>query len=235
MPIRGIRSIGPDVMEGLRQMQQMRNCQVWSMLRRALAGALLGLFAWVGFAGTADAAAAPASSIPPASTANYMIGAGDALQVFVWRNPDLSATVPVRPDGRISIPLVEDIDCAGKTPTQLAREIEERLRKYVMDPVVTVIVNQFVGPYTQQIRIVGEAARPQSLSYRANMSVLDAMIAVGGLTAFAAGNRAKLVRSTNGQQTTTTIRLEALLKDGDVSANTALQPGDIIIIPQTFF
>jgi len=216
-------------------MQQMRNYQVWSMLRRALAGALLGLFAWVGFAGTANAAAAPAPSVPPASTANYMIGAGDALQVFVWRNPDLSATVPVRPDGRISIPLVEDIDCAGKTPTQLAREIEERLRKYVMDPVVTVIVNQFVGPYTQQIRIVGEAARPQSLSYRANMSVLDAMIAVGGLTAFAAGNRAKLVRNANGQQTTTTIRLEALLKDGDVSANTPLQPGDIIIIPQTFF
>jgi polysaccharide export outer membrane protein len=202
--------------------------------RAAMAAALLGLLVSIGITSRADAAPAPAATPAPASavsTANYVIGPGDALQVFVWRNQELSVTVPVRPDGRISIPLVEDIECAGKTPTQLARDIEVRLKKYVMDPVVTVIVNQFVGPYTEQIRIVGEAAKPQSLPYRANMSVLDAMIASGGLTTFAAGNRAKLVRG----GTSTTLRLEDLLKDGDVSANAPLQPGDIIIIPQTFF
>lgn len=207
-------------------------------LARIVAAALLGLFvvaispqiAWA-------AAAAPAVPAAPPSQVgqNYLIGPGDALQVFVWRNPDLTVSVPVRPDGKISIPLVEDIDCAGKTPTQLAREIEERLKKYVMDPVVTVIVSGFVGPFTQQIRIVGEAARPQALPYRANMSLLDAMIAVGGLTPYAAGNRAKLVRGTGPSQTSTTVRIERLLKDGDVTANTQLQPGDIIIIPQSFF
>ena len=178
--------------------------------------------------------AAPA---PPASTvtADYVIGPGDSLQIFVWKNADLSTTVPVRPDGRISIPLVEDIECAGKTPTQLARDIEARLKTYVVDPTVTVIVSGFIGPYTQQIRIVGEASQPKAIPYRQNMSVLDAMIEVGGLTTFAAGNRARLVRTVNGQQTNATIRLEDLLKDGDVSANTQLQPGDIIIIPQSFF
>jgi polysaccharide export outer membrane protein len=178
---------------------------------------------------------APAPVAPTARTADYIIGPGDSLQIFVWKNPDLSTTVPVRPDGRISIPLVEDIDCAGKTPTQLARDIEARLRMYVVDPTVTVIVSGFIGPYTQQVRIVGEAAQPKAIPYRANMSVLDAMIEVGGLTTFAAGNRARLVRNVNGQQTTTTVRLEDLLKDGDVSANAPLQPGDIIIIPQSFF
>jgi polysaccharide biosynthesis/export protein len=185
---------------------------------------------------TALAAAQPADGAgPEVSNQNYVIGPGDGLQVFVWRNPDLTISVPVRPDGKISIPLVEDLVCAGKTPTQLAREIEERLKKFVMDPIVTVIVSGFIGPYTQQVRIVGEAARPQALPYRANMSLLDAMIAVGGLTQFAAGNRAKLVRGTGSQQTSTTIRIEALLRDGEISANTALQPGDIIIIPQSFF
>jgi polysaccharide export outer membrane protein len=184
---------------------------------------------------TAAAAQLTSTAPPPQSTQNYVIGPGDTLQVFVWRNADLTVSVPVRPDGKISIPLVEDIECAGKTPTQLAREIEGRLMKYVTDPIVTVIVSGFVGPYTQQIRIVGEASRPQALPYRANMSLLDAMIAVGGLTQFAAGNRAMLVRGTGPQQTSTRIRIEALLKDGDISANTDLQPGDIIIIPQSFF
>ena len=200
-----------------------------------VAGALLGLLLWAGASGPAEAAAAAAPVAAPAAQGNYVIGPGDSLQVFVWRNQELSTTVPVRPDGKISIPLVEDIDCAGKTPTQLARDIEQRLTKYIMDPVVTVIVTQFVGPYTEQIRVVGEAAQPKAISYRANMSVLDAMIEVGGLTQFAAGNRARVVRTVNGQQTSITVRLEDLLKDGDLTANTPLQPGDIIIIPQSFF
>jgi polysaccharide biosynthesis/export protein len=213
---------------------------VFSISLVSLSGRVaLILLLFAGSLRAAGAAPAPAPALPPggtaASQANYLIGPGDSLQVFIWKNPDLTTTVPVRPDGRISIPLVEDIECAGKTPTQLARDIEARLRMYVVNPIVTVIVSNFIGPYTQQVRIVGEAAQPKALPYRANMSVLDAMIEVGGLTTFAAGNRAKLVRSINGQQTSTTIRLEDLLKDGDVSENVQLQPGDIIIIPQSFF
>ena len=171
----------------------------------------------------------------PQPEAEYIIGAGDALQIFVWHNSDLTAHVPVRPDGRISIPLVEDIPCAGKTPTELARDIEERLKKYVQDPTVTVIVDSFVGLPSQQVRVVGQAAQPKSLPYRADMTVLDAMIAVGGLTQYAAGNRAKLTRFVNGQPVTTTIRLQDLLDDADLSANAPLQPGDILMIPQSFF
>jgi polysaccharide biosynthesis/export protein len=177
--------------------------------------------------------AAPAMAAP--NNNNYVIGAGDNLQIFVWQNKDLSTAVPVRPDGQISIPLVEDMQAAGKTPTELARDIEVRLKKFVNDPVVTVMVSSFVGAYSQQIRVVGEAAQPQALPYRQNMSVLDAMIAVGGLTPYAAGNRAKLVRTINGQQTTRSLNLSDLLKDGDMSANTPLQPGDIIIIPESYF
>ena len=155
--------------------------------------------------------------------------------IFVWHNADLTAHVPVRPDGRVSIPLVEDIPCAGKTPTQLARDIEQILRKYVQDPIVTVIVDSFVGLPSQQIRVVGEAAQPKALPYRADMTVLDAMIAVGGLTQYAAGNRAKLTRNVNGRPVTTTVRLQDLLQDADLSANVPVQPGDILIIPQSFF
>lgn len=178
---------------------------------------------------------APALTAAQTSEANYLIGPGDQLQVFVWRNPDLSTTVPVRPDGRISIPLVEDIESAGKTPTQLARDIEAKLKKFVTDPVVTVIVSNFVGPFAQQVRVVGEASEPKAVPYRQNMSALDAMIATGGLTPYAAGNRATLVRTTNGHQKSYNVRLGDLLKDGDMSANVALQPGDVIIIPQSFF
>jgi polysaccharide export outer membrane protein len=180
------------------------------------------------------AQAAPAAEAPPAPN-EYIIGPGDAIQVFVWHNPDLSANIPVRPDGRISIPLVEDIPSAGKTPTQLARDIEERLRKFVQDPVVTVIMSNFVGLPTQQIRIVGQATQPKAVPFRSDMSVLDAMIEVGGLTTFAAGNRARLIRNVGGRQVTTIVRLQDLLEDGDLSANVPLQPGDIILIPQTFF
>jgi polysaccharide export outer membrane protein len=201
-------------------------------VRRVLV-ALTVLFCGLMLAGTASFAA-PAMGASNNNN-NYVIGAGDNLQIFVWQNKDLSTAVPVRPDGQISIPLVEDMQAAGKTPTELARDIETRLKKFVNDPVVTVMVSSFVGAYSQQIRVVGEAAQPQALPYRQNMSVLDAMIAVGGLTPYAAGNRAKLVRTVNGQQTTRSLNLSDLLKDGDMSANMPLQPGDIIIIPESYF
>lgn len=189
---------------------------------------------------TGPAVAAPAPAPTPTAAMlsaepEYIIGPGDSLGIFVWHNADLTAHVPVRPDGRISIPLVEDIPCAGKTPTQLARDVEERLRKYVQDPTVTVIVDTFAGLPSQQIRVVGQATTPKALSYRADMTVLDAMIEVGGLTPYASGNRAKLTRNVNGQPVTTTLRLQDLLEDADLSANTALRPGDIIIIPESFF
>ena len=165
----------------------------------------------------------------------YRIGAGDSLNIFVWQNADLSVSVPVRPDGRISVPLLEDIMAAGKTPTDLSREIEERLSKYVQDPLVTVIVTQFVGDYTEQVRIVGQATNPQAIPYRAHMTLLDAMIAVGGLGEFAAGNRSTLVRTEAGEQKQYRIRVADLIKDGDISANVDLLPGDVIIIPESFF
>jgi len=174
---------------------------------------------------------APAISDVP-SLSEYVVGPGDKLNVFVWRNPDLSMSVAVRPDGRISIPLVEDVVAVGKTASGLARDIEGRLKKYVQDPVVTVIGENFVGPFTRQVRIIGEAATPRAVAYRANMTVLDAMIEVGGLTRYAAGNDTVLVRTVNGAQTTYSVRLNNLIKDGDVSANVALEPGDILIIPQ---
>jgi len=202
----------------------------WSGFRTlSLAGAILGLLALAGYSAPALAAQAITTDT------DYLIGPGDSVQIFVWHNADLSASVAVRPDGKISIPLVEDIPCAGRTPTQLAREIEERLKKYVQDPTVTVIMSGFTGLPSQQIRIVGEATTPKAVHYHENMSVLDAMIEVGGLNMFAAGNQTQLVRMVNGRQVVTILRLRSLLEDGDLSANVALQPGDIIIIPQSFF
>ncbi len=165
----------------------------------------------------------------------YKIGPGDALTIFVWRNPDLGISVPVRPDGRISVPLLEDVDAAGKTATELSREIEENLAQYIQDPLVTVIVTGFVGNYTEQVRIVGQAANPQAIPYRAKMTLLDAMISVGGLAEFAAGNRATLVRSVGGEQKQYRLRVADLIKDGDISANASLLPGDVIIIPESVF
>jgi polysaccharide export outer membrane protein len=176
--------------------------------------------------------APPASSLP---SAEYRIGPGDSLNIFVWRNPELTVTVPVRPDGRVSIPLVEDVVAIGKTPTALAREYEQRLGKYIREPLVTVIVSGFVGPIPDQVRIIGEAAQPRSLPYRADMTVLDAMIAVGGLTRYAAGNDSVLIRTVNGVQTTYAVHLRDLVRDGDISSNVSLQAGDILIIPQRLF
>lgn len=178
---------------------------------------------------------AMAQAQAPLDVSTYVIGPGDQLQISVWKNPELSTAVPVRPDGRISTPLVTDVTAAGRTPEQLGHDIEARLKKYVSDPIVTVIVSSFVGPYSQQVRIVGEASQPKALPYLAHMTVLDAMIASGGLTPYASGNRAKLIRKVNGKDVSTTLRLSDLLKDGDLSANAELQPGDTIIIPQSFF
>ncbi len=176
--------------------------------------------------------APPASSLP---SAEYRIGPGDSLNIFVWRNPELTLTVPVRPDGRLSIPLVEDVVAIGKTPTTLAREFEERLSKYVKEPLVTVIVDGFVGPIPEQIRVIGEAAQPRALPYRADMTLLDVMIAVGGLTKYAAGNDSVIVRTAQGEQNTYSVHLNSLIRDGDIESNVALRPGDILIIPQRLF
>ncbi len=176
--------------------------------------------------------APPASSLP---SAEYRIGPGDALNIFVWRNPELTLTVPVRPDGRLSIPLVEDIVAIGKTPTALAREFEQQLSKYVKEPLVTVIVEGFVGPIPEQIRVIGEAASPRALPYRADMTLLDVMIAVGGLTKYAAGNDSVIIRTAQGEQNTYSVHLNSLIRDGDIESNVALRPGDILIIPQRWF
>jgi polysaccharide biosynthesis/export protein len=177
----------------------------------------------------------PPPKVAATASSEYVIGPGDKLQVFVWRNPDLSTTVTVRPDGRISIPLVPDVVAAGKTTTVLADEIKQRLKKYVKDPVVTIIVQEFVGPFSRQIRIIGEAANPHAIPYRANMTLLDAMIEAGGLTKYAAGNDAVLVRRVDGKEVSYSVNLDSLIRDGDVSANVPLAPGDILIIPQRKF
>jgi polysaccharide export outer membrane protein len=176
--------------------------------------------------------APPASSLP---SAEYRIGPGDSLNIFVWRNPELTLTVPVRPDGRLSIPLVEDVVAIGKTPTTLAREFEQRLGKYIKEPLVTVIVEGFVGPIPEQIRVIGEAAQPRSIPYRTDMTVLDAMIAVGGLTKYAAGNDSVIIRTAQGEQNTYSVHLSSLIRDGEIENNVALRPGDILIIPQRIF
>jgi polysaccharide export outer membrane protein len=177
----------------------------------------------------------PQGTMIGGASAEYLIGPDDRLQIFVWRNTELSTTVPVRPDGKISIPLVEDIQAAGKTPTALARDIEASLKKFVDNPIVTVMVTSFVGPFSQQVRVVGQAAQPRAVPYREHLSVLDVMIQVGGLTQFAAGNRASLIRLENGQEVTHNLRLDDLLKDGDITANADLLPGDVIIIPLSYF
>lgn len=165
----------------------------------------------------------------------YVIGPLDGLSIFVWRNPELSTSVTVRPDGRISVPLIDDLAATGQTPTALARAIEEKLSVYIQNPIVTVIVSGFQGPYAQQVRVVGEATNPRSIPFRANMTLLDVMIAVGGVTDFAAGNRARLVRFEQGVQTEYRVRVDSLLKDGDITANVAILPGDVLIIPESFF
>jgi polysaccharide export outer membrane protein len=184
-------------------------------------------------------ASEPATQVAPAPVqaeqSEYRIGPGDTLQVFVWNQPELTVTVPVRPDGMISTPLIAGVPAEGKTAPQLAKDLEKALSEFVRNPTVSVMVTGFVGAYSDQIRVVGQASKPQSLPYRANMTMLDVMIAVGGLADFAAGNKAVLVRTENGQQTRTTVRLRDLLDKGDISANLPMRPGDVLIIPESRF
>jgi polysaccharide biosynthesis/export protein len=180
------------------------------------------------------------SGYPPAPVSaatpdyRYVIGPSDTLNIIVWRNPELSYVGAVRPDGRISIPLVEDLPAVGRNSTELARDIEKALSKYIRDPVVTVIVTSFTGPYSEQIRVIGEAAHPQAVPYRQNMTLLDVIIAAGGLTDFADGNRAVLVRGAEKGKAYS-VRLKDLVKRGDISANVDVKPGDVLIIPQSWF
>ena len=200
----------------------------------------LRALAVVGFVVTLGACASGAADFPPAPVQasnqdySYIIGPGDSVNIIVSRNPELSMSVPVRPDGKISAPLVDELVAQGKNSVELAREIEKQLSKYIRDPVVTVIVTQFVGPYSEQVRVVGEAAKPQFLPYKQKMTVLDVMIAVGGLTDFAAGNSATILRTAEGNKQYS-VRLRDLMKRGDISANVEMKPGDILIIPQSFF
>jgi polysaccharide export outer membrane protein len=186
------------------------------------------------------ACAGPGAKFPPAPVSaatqdySYIVGAGDTINIIVWRNPELSMSVPVRPDGKISAPLIDELVVQGKNSVDIARDIEKTLGKYVRDPVVTVIVTSFVGPYSEQIRVVGEAAKPQFLPYKQKMTLLDVMIAVGGLTDFAAGNDATILRSAEGDKQYS-VRLKDLIRRGDMSANVEMKPGDILIIPQSFF
>jgi polysaccharide export outer membrane protein len=180
---------------------------------------------------------APLARAPSASgetAGDYLIGPGDTLEVFVWRNPDLTVTVPVRPDGKISTPLVENMTAVGKTPSQLARDVERALSVYVKSPQVNVIVTVPASAFSQ-VKVIGQVLHPQALAYRKGMTVLDAVLAVGGLTQFAAGNRSRLVRSVNGKSEERKVRLDALVNNGDMTQNYSLEPGDVLVVPETRF
>jgi polysaccharide export outer membrane protein len=202
-----------------------------NMKKFGLALVALSIMALSGCATPPPPSAAALAPVNP----DYLIGPGDNVTVTVWRNPEVSGSVPVRPDGKITTPLVEDLPAAGKTSTQLARDIEAALAKFIQQPVVTVIVTTFVGNYSDQIRVIGQAARPQALPYRRDMSLMDVLITVGGITEFAAGNKASVIRTVDGKQEKVTVRLDDLIRDGDISANMAMRPGDVLVIPESFF
>jgi len=191
----------------------------------ALSALALGGCATTGSAGEPSQAATP----------DYLIGPGDSVNIIVWRNPEVSMSVPVRPDGKITTPLVEDLPASGKTSTELARDIEKALAKFIQQPVVTVIVTGFVGTYGEQIRVIGQAAKPQALPYRRDMSLMDVLIAVGGVTEFASGNSASIIRNVDGKMQKMPVRLNDLIKQGDISANVNMRPGDVLVIPESFF
>lgn len=178
--------------------------------------------------------AGPSAAATTTFGGDYMIGPGDSLQVFVWRNAELSATVPVRPDGKISTPLVEDMIAVGKTPSVLARDIEGVLAEYIRSPQVNVIVTNAVSTFSQ-VRVLGQVTTPQAVPYREGMTVLDAVLAVGGLGEFAAGNRGKIVRVVGGRQQEIKVRIGDLVNKGDVSQNLPLRPGDVLVVPESRF
>jgi polysaccharide biosynthesis/export protein len=202
--------------------------------RKAAAAAALSLTAIL-LAGCSSGPTAQqvAAAGVDSATNEYMIGPGDTLQIFVWQHPDVSVTIPVRPDGRISTPLVEDLPAVGKTPTQLARDIEVALAEFIRAPTVSVIVSNFVGTFDNQVRVVGQAQSPQAIPYRQGMTILDVVIQVGGLSPNAAGNRARVVRRANGTTEEIPVRLKSLMNAGDMSGNLVMMPGDILIIPES--
>ncbi len=200
---------------------------------RFLALALMSAVFFLG--GCASNKATSLDALKSVPDYQYLIGPGDNVNIFVWRNPEVSTSVPVRPDGRITTPLVEDLQASGKTPTELARDVEKVLSTYIKDPSVTVVITGFIGPYSQQIRVVGEAAQPRALPYKEKMTLLDVMIAVGGLTEYAAGNQTTLVRRINGKEHSYTVKAADLVKDGNIAANVYMLPGDILIIPESWF
>lgn len=212
----------------------------FSLFGKVLAFPVLAAATLVGCAGGGSRV-----ELPPATgtagrempSEEYVIGPLDQLNIFVWRNAELSTKVQVRPDGRITVPLISDMPAVGKTPAMLADDLKYALSEYIKDPIVSVIVENFSGTYSQQIRVVGATEKPASIPYRASMTVLDAMIAVGGLNEFASGNRSRLVRTdkVTGKQREYRVRLGDLLKNGDIKANVTLEPGDVIIIPQSMF
>ena len=206
-----------------------RSARMFHLL--AACGALAAL---VGCAGLSSSDLPPAPAVAQTGDYSYVIGAGDSVNIIVWRNPELSLSVPVRPDGKVAAPLVDELMAQGKTPPELARDIEKKLSTYVRDPVVTVIVTNFIGPYSEQIRVVGEAAKPQFLPFKQKMTLLDVMIAAGGLADFADGNRAIIQRGSEGNKQYA-VRLKDLLRRGDMSANVEMRPGDILVIPQSLF
>jgi len=194
-----------------------------------LLGVLAGAFAVVASAQTPAAQTAQAAQSP-----DYIIGPGDQIEVFVWQNPDLSVNVPVRPDGKISTPLDEDMVAVGKTPSQLAHDIEIKLSEYVRSPHVNVIVVKPDSVFSQ-VKVIGQVTRPQAIAYRQGMTVLDAVLAVGGLTEYAAGNRARIVRMVDGQEKDIPLKLNALVNGGDMSQNLPLKPGDVLVVPESRF
>lgn len=204
---------------------------VGSVFSRFLGLAVAALFA----GGLCGCTGFPPAPVSAASTDyKYLIGPGDMINIVVWRNPELSMIVPVRPDGKISAPLVENLPAMGKDPATLARDIEKTLSQFILEPKVNVVVTGFVGPYSEQIRVIGEAARPQVLSYKQKMTLLDVMIAVGGITDFADANNATLLRTADGNKQYS-VRIKDLIKRGDTSANVEMKPGDVVIIPQSWF
>jgi polysaccharide biosynthesis/export protein len=209
----------------------------------ARAGVVLAVAAMAGCSSTPTyppapfLASAPVDVQPRISGWNYLLGPGDSVNVFVWRNPEVSGSFPIRPDGKMTMNLIEDLQASGKTPTQLARDIEKALSKYIQEPIATVIVAGGIGPYNQQIRVLGEAAQPKAMGYAEGMSLVDVMITVGGLTDFADGNEAYISRiiKEDGERAQLGVRLEDLLRDGDSTANVEIRPGDVLVIPESLF
>jgi polysaccharide biosynthesis/export protein len=208
---------------------KQKNSAVW------FGGSVLGVLLWLSVAaGCATPSSAETPAPAPAPTSNYIIGPGDVLKIFVWQNPDLTVTVPVRPDGKISTPLDEDMVAVGKTPTQLAHDIEMKLSEYVRSPHVNVIVTTPVSLFSQ-VKVIGQVKTPEAIAYHEGMTVLDAVLAVGGLTEYAAGNRARIVRMVDGTEQDIPVRLGALVNSGDMSQNLPLKPGDVLVVPESRF